>query len=120
MGKGQNKVEQVRKLFAPGTVLECVQNTYIPAQDGSRRRVEKLGRDFADVELLGVEDRRPYRMVVPRRVRDVLSVDGREATYLLGERPDQLRGHTVTIRRLAEAGGPRDEAAPAAGRPERR
>jgi hypothetical protein len=99
MRRGPNKVEQVRALFTPGTVLECVENTWIPAQDGSRRRVERLGREFADVELLGEEGRPgPYRMIVPHRVRDVLAVDGSEAIYLLGEEPEEMRGHTVRVR----------------------
>jgi hypothetical protein len=102
MKRGPNEVEQVRELFAPGTVLGCVEDSYIPAQAGSRRRVGRLGRAFAEVEMLGEKGRRTrYRMVVPRRARDVLSIDGDGATYPIGDSPERLRGQTLTVRRVA-------------------
>lgn len=102
MPRRMSKVDQVRALFREGEQIECVKNTYISAQDGSRRLIRRVGRSFADVELLGPEgpDGKPYRMVVPTRVRDVLAVDEREATYYLEESSERLRGHTVTVRRL--------------------
>lgn len=101
-----NKVEQVRALFREGEVIECVKNTLIPARDGSRRLVRTVGRSFADVEIVDSEGAggKPYRMVVPTRVRDVLAVDEHEATYHLDESSERLRGHTVTVRRLGQPG----------------
>jgi hypothetical protein len=96
-----NKVEQVRALFREGEVVECVKNTYIPANDGTRRRVTKVGRSFADCEVIGGDKAGEFfYMSLPTRVRDVIAVDEREATYLLGESMARLQGHIVTIRRV--------------------
>lgn len=98
-----NKVEEVRALFREGEEIECVENTYIPTQDGTRRRITKVGKSFADCELASTGDGkdRTFYMALPTRVRDVLAVDSSEATYYLDQSLDRLRGHTVTIRRVS-------------------
>jgi hypothetical protein len=96
-----NKVEQVRALFHVGELVECVQNTYIPKHNGTRRRVVKVGKTVvAGEQVDGAKAGQPFRMTLPTRVRDVVAVDDRQATYLLDESLERLRGHTVTIRRL--------------------
>lgn len=96
-----NKVEQVRALFREDEIVECVKNTYIPANDGTRRRITKVGKSFADGEVIeGDNAGKPFYMSLPTRVRDVIAVDEREATYLLDESVVRLRGHTITIRRV--------------------
>jgi hypothetical protein len=96
-----NKVEKVRALFRAGQLVECVENTYIPKHNGTRRRVVKVGKTVVDGEQVdGEKAGQPFRMTLPSRVRDVLAVDDRQATYLIDESLERLRGHTVTIRRL--------------------
>jgi hypothetical protein len=96
-----NKVEQVRALFREGGVVECVKNTYIPANDGTRRRITKVGKTFARCQVIGGERAgEPFYMSLPTRVRDVIAIDERETTFLLDESVARLRGHTVTIRRV--------------------
>jgi len=105
-----NRVDQVRALFTEGAVIECVENTYIPRNNGARRLVRKVGKSFADGEVLsGHQSGGLFRMTIPSRVCDVISVDAEQATYRLDESRERLRGHTVTIRRVNGEGIPRDQ-----------
>lgn len=99
-----NKIEQVRSLFAKGAIIECVENTYIPKNNGAQRIVHKLGKSFADGEVLtGHHAGGKFRMAIPTRVCDVLLVEGDRATFRLDESSERLRGHTITIRRVGES-----------------
>lgn len=106
------KLDQVRALFEPGTVLVTVRNTYRPELDGTRRRVRSLGRTVYSCDILdGPTAGRAFRGVLPARARDVLAVDTSEVTFRLG------RGdHTVTLRREAVQPPPRSGSAPATRR----
>jgi hypothetical protein len=96
-----NKVDEVRALFREGELVECVENTYIPARNGTRRRILKVRKSVVDGEVVdGERAGQPFRITLPTRVRDVVAVDDQQATYRLDESSERLRGHTVTIRRV--------------------
>ena len=93
-------LDQVRALFEDGAVVECVENTYRPELNGTRRRIDKLGKSYADCTPLDGPDAGKscgFRMALPTRARDVLAVSADAVTFRLG-RDD----HTVTLRREAE------------------
>jgi hypothetical protein len=86
-----NKVEQVRSLLSEGTVLECVENTYIPKLNGTRRKLTRVGKAVAEgVSLDAACEGKLFRMYLPTRVCDVLAVSDDEFTYLLDESVERL------------------------------
>lgn len=90
-------LDQVRKLFPTGAVVECVENTYIPQRAGSVVTITRGGKTVCDARMGG----KPFRMSLPTRVRDVVHVTENTATWLLGDQPVRLRGHSVTYRSVA-------------------
>jgi len=105
--KKLNKVEQIRALLGEGTVLECVENTYIPKLSGTKRKLTKVGKSVAQwVSLDGDGKGNLFYMTLPTRVCDVLAVSGDEFTYRLDESLERPKGHTTTLRVLGvETGG---------------
>lgn len=103
-----SKVSEVREFFAGAETVECVENTYIPTRAGLRLRLTKVGRSVAaGVQLNGADAGEPFRLVLPTRVGDVVSVDPSSATYILDRKLERLKGHTVTYRLLPEGSGGR-------------
>jgi hypothetical protein len=95
-------VEKVRALFSEGAVLECVENTYRPELNGSRRRIDKLGKTFADCTTLdGPDAGKPggFYMSLPSRAGDVVELTDDTVTYRLdGPAANDGAEHTVTLR----------------------
>lgn len=90
-------LEQVRALFPVGAEVECVENTYRPELNGTRRRITRAQRQRLGVEILtGPCVGEPSVMVLPSRVGDVLELGADCVKYRLG------RGsHTVSYRVIA-------------------
>ncbi len=90
-------LEQVRALFPIGAEVECVENTYRPELNGTRRRITRVQKQRLGVEVLtGPGVGRPFDVVLPARARDVLELTGEQVRFRLG------RGeHTVTYRVLS-------------------
>ena len=78
-----NKVKQVKALFRAGNRVECLDNTYIPSRRGERFRITQTGHSGSDA--ISERDGAPYRMIMPTRVRDVLSVSDSRASFLIDE-----------------------------------
>ncbi|MDP2662648.1 MAG: hypothetical protein Q8R28_18170 [Dehalococcoidia bacterium] len=74
-----------------GDILRCVENTYIPEQNGTLRHVVWNGATVCFGEVNG----KPFRMEWPKAARDVLEVTDTKITYRL-RRGD----HTVTLERV--------------------
>lgn len=70
-----------------GTVLRCVENTYIPRRAGMLATITKPGVNVFSAEM----DGKSYRMEFPTRARDVVSASADQVTYKIGR--DE---HTVT------------------------
>ncbi len=89
-------LDQVRALFPLGAEVECVENTYRPECNGTRRRITRVQKQRLGAEVLtGPGVGRPFDMVLPVRARDVLELTGEQVRFRLG------RGeHTVTYRVL--------------------
>lgn len=88
-------LEEVRELFPIGAVIECVENTYRPVLNGSRRRVTGVRKSSLDVEVLsGHGAGKPgFVMALPARAGEVLSLCYDTVTFRIG------RGeHTCTFR----------------------
>lgn len=88
-------LEEVRQLFPIGAVIECVENTYRPELNGSRRRVSAVRKSSLDVEVLSGHDagKPGFVMALPARAGDVLSRSANTVTFRIG------RGeHTCTFR----------------------
>ena len=77
-----------------GDVLLCVENTYRPEINGTRRYLNQVGPSVV-VCTLEDQESRNYRMEWPK-ASDVLSVTDEEITYKIG-----IGDHTVTLRRVA-------------------
>lgn len=78
-----------------GTVVECLENTYIKARVGVRGTVSQPGKTAISLKAAGVDG---YRMSLPERVSDVLELTEDTIRYKLASR----EGHTVTWRIVAE------------------
>ena len=99
MTSTKNKADAVRELFGNAKVVECVENTYIPTQAGLRLEFTKVGKSVAEgIQLNGKHQGEPFYMSLPVRVRDVVGVSDTEATYLLDQKLERLKGHSVTYR----------------------
>lgn len=99
-----NAVERVRALFTEGAVIETVENTYIPKNNGMRRRITKLRKSgFDAVVLNGHLEGKAHVGHFPARVKDVLAVSDTEATFYLDQKRERLKGHTLTLRVVSGA-----------------
>lgn len=80
-----------KRHLAVGTVLRCVENTYSIThgidRSGKLATITKTGTNVFSATM----DGKPYRMELPRRAYDVVSVSDERITYRIG-RDD----HTVT------------------------
>jgi hypothetical protein len=86
-------LDRVRALFAEGDVVRCIENTYRPALDGTDRRIDKMGKSYAECTSLTGPDvgKRGFYMRLPERARDVVELTDTRVTY-------RIRGeHTVTL-----------------------
>lgn len=90
-------LQQARAWFRVGDVLEQVSNTYIPSLDGSRRRVDHVGRSFYDSTMLDgpLAGTSAYRGRIPTRAGDLIDVGDEQITTKIGR--DE---HTITLRRV--------------------
>lgn len=92
-------IERVRALFPDGATIRCVENTYIPAHNGTLRRITGGGVGYREcVILTGPRARDRGVMYLPTRASDVLSVTDSSVTFKLPRRP----GHTNTLEVVAE------------------
>lgn len=87
-----NLVQQAQQFYAQSRELECVENTYIPRQNGHRRIVGRVGKTSYACTV----DGKAFRGTIPTRVRDVVAISDDEITHKIGR-----DGHTVTLRRVA-------------------
>lgn len=93
-----NAVEMVRGLIEVGASIELVENTYRPELNGTRRTIEKVQREsYAAIEEHSGET---VWGALPKRVREVVSVDETQATFYIDDTSERLTGHTITIRRV--------------------
>lgn len=83
-------IEKVQALFVEGSTVECVENTYIPARNGTRWLVGEVGKSY-----WCPADGSNFRGSIPTRAGDVVRVDEKSATWRIG-RDD----HTVTYARV--------------------
>jgi hypothetical protein len=101
------KLEALRARIPAGTVLECVENTYRPQLNGSRRSVTDNRPTFFDYVVLdGPQRGEVGRSAWPTRASEITWLDARTVRWPLGRRGGRLAGHTVTFR-LPEEGGDR-------------
>jgi hypothetical protein len=93
--------DRVRALFEEGATITVVSNTKRPQLDGSTRRITRLGKSFAECDVLSGPGAGAggFRMPLPTRAGDVLAVSELEATWAMD---GPAEGHTLTIRRLAQ------------------
>ena len=89
---GKEWTQKRSEMFEPGAVIECVENTYIPARNGTTRVVERAGTTVVDCRFEG----KPYRMEMPKRVSEVEELADGAVRYPIGR-----DAHTVTLRRIA-------------------
>jgi hypothetical protein len=91
-------LQQAKLWFHVGDRLLQIENTYIPAMDGSVRRIDKVGVSFYDCTIVdggGKNHGKPYRGNIPTRASDVVAINDHTITMKVG------RGeHTVTLRRV--------------------
>jgi hypothetical protein len=89
-------IDKVRELFEEGGTVTCIENTYRTELNGSTRRIDKLGKSYADCTPLTGPDvgKGGFYMALPTRAKDVVAVTDTEATWKIGR--DE---HTVTIRK---------------------
>jgi len=105
-----SKVRQAQEFFATADVILTVENTYRPELNGTRRRVYRVGKSYADATLL--DDSASYgtlgkvqkagtdcRISIPTRAADIVAVGEDEVTFRLG-RYERLADHTVTLRKV--------------------
>lgn len=103
-----SKVEQAQAFFADARIVTTVRNTYRPEVDGTRLRVDVVGKSFVDGVVLDeilrangdVASRvgSRFRCNIPKRASEVVAVSDTEATFKLGA-TERLRDHTVTYRK---------------------
>jgi hypothetical protein len=88
-------LETIRDLFPLGGIIECVENTYRPILNGSRRRVTGVRKSSLDVEVLSGPDagKRGFVMTLPARAGDVLTLSEDTVTFRIGRSE-----HTCTFR----------------------
>lgn len=95
-------VQEAQAFFAVGNVFEQVENTYQPSSDGIRRRVDKVGKSFYDCTPLdGPHAGKPHRGSIPTRAVDVVALNDHTITFYLDQKLERLKGHTITLRRVA-------------------
>jgi len=91
-----SKVDKVRRLFEPGTLVVCVENTYRPQAAGTQRLITHATKAACSFE----HDGRRMWMDLPTRVRDIVALDGNTVTYLLDPAKTDGARHTLTVRVL--------------------
>jgi hypothetical protein len=90
---GKEWKETHTEMFEEGATILCIENTYIPARNGTTRVVERSGPTVCDCRD---EDGKPYRMEMPKRVTQVERLEGGAIRYPIGR-----DAHTVTLKRVA-------------------
>jgi hypothetical protein len=91
-------LEKVRAMFPLDAHVECVENTYRPELNGTRRRVTRVQKQRLGVEVLtGPGAGKPFDLVLPSRAGDVLALTSEQVTFRLGREE-----HTVTYRVLRQ------------------
>lgn len=95
---GKEWAQKRAEMFEPGAVILCVENTYIPARDGTTRTVERAGATVSDCRT---PDGKPYRMEMPQRVGTIEHLPDGSIRYPLGGPATKHGNHFVTLRRVA-------------------
>ena len=88
-GKGKITLKAFKARFTVGATFICVENTYRPVVNGTRRTVTKVQNNGVFVRCDGVADR--YWMPFPRAC-DIVEADAGTAKYKFG-----AGDHTLTI-----------------------
>lgn len=87
----RKSIDAFYERWTTGTVVECVENTYIPGRAGVRGAVWRPGKTSIGLAFAGEQG---HRVSLPQRVSDVLELTEDAIKYRLPLR----EGHTVTWR----------------------
>jgi hypothetical protein len=96
-----NSLDRLKATFVPGTIIEVVEQTYIPALVGSYRRIEAGGTKTSyRFTILDRADAGTMHTNYPKRVGDVTWVDDSIVRISLDNGVEARAGHHVTFRIL--------------------
>jgi hypothetical protein len=85
----------IKRRFAPGVVLQCIENTYRPEINGQRRTIQKVQTNALVCTLDG-EEGRFWTALPPAKYVEILDADTFRIALGFGGKFDET--HTVTLR----------------------
>jgi hypothetical protein len=95
-----NSLDRLKTAFVPGAMLEVIEQTFVPALIGTRRRIETGGNKtsyrFAEIG----EDNKTHRTGFPKRAGDVTWIDDSTVRIALRMGFKEPSDHHVTLRFL--------------------